>query len=197
MLPSEELLPFYLSNFLSLCHLPHETSPSLMLLYTFQLLSSSLCFLSLFSLYSTSHLSALFPLCSVTALPSHPTGFWYYSIPFFFLLLLFFIFLTLFFSLVTSLVFCPATTQARGKVRWASEVLKNNNNRTHPAKGTLSEFHYSTLGCACVEVCVCVFSACSVLCACLCVSACVQVCLLGIMVALEIEVNLWSCKLPP
>lgn len=64
-----------------------------------------------------------------------------------------------FFSLAMSLVWCP-TTQVWGKVRWASEVQRNNNNRMHLAKETLSEFHYSTLDCVCVfvslHVCKCV-----------------------------------------
>lgn len=55
------------------------------------------------------------------------------------------------FSLVMSLVWSPTT-----QVWWASEVQKNKNNRMHPAKGALSEFHYSSLNCrACVCVCVC------------------------------------------
>lgn len=96
-----------------------------------------------------------------------------------------FFFFIIYFSLAVSLVWCP-TTQVLERVRRSSEVQRNNNNRMHLAKETLSEFHYSTLDC----VYVCVYNVC------VCVSAFVQVCLLGIIVALEIEVNLWSCKLP-
>lgn len=92
---SSQQLPVTLSR---ICHKPDETSPSLILLYTSQLFSSSVRFFSLV-LYSNSHLSTFSSvLChSLTFTPNRVLIFFY---SFFFLLL----FLKLLFSLVMSLV---------------------------------------------------------------------------------------------
>lgn len=126
----------HLCNFLSPCHLPDETSASLMLLYTFQL------FLHAFFFPLWSFIPLLTSLLFFLSALSQPYLHTQQGFGIFYSLILFAtsFFFSLCSSLVMSLVWCP-TTQAWGKVRWASEVQRNNNNRMHPAKGTLSHFH--------------------------------------------------------